>query len=85
MNEEFYDYEDVLTPEVDKQTLTGLHDEDDNNEPSTWWFGHFGNNNIRDVEARITGPRVVRTGRFTCRCRPSIPDSATFATKWILL
>jgi len=85
MPEEFYDYEDVLTPSRKYKVPWGWSDEHDDTESNPWWFGHFGNNNIRDVEARITGPSVVRTGRdLLVDVARSIPDSAfTFATKWI--
>ena len=85
MPTEFYDYEDVLTPSRQHKVPWGWSDEHDDTESNPWWFGHFGNNNIRDVEARITGPSVVRTGRdLLVDVARSIPDSAfTFATKWI--
>ena len=85
MPTEFYDYEDVLTPSRQYKVPWGWSDEHDDTESNPWWFGHFGNNNIRDVEARITGPSVVRTGRdLLVDVARSIPDSAfTFATKWI--
>ncbi|OUX06162.1 MAG: hypothetical protein CBE00_08445 [Planctomycetaceae bacterium TMED240] len=89
MPKEFYECEDTLTPSQDYKYTNrpqwGWPHEDDNSEPNPWWFGNFGNERIKSVEARITGPSVVRTGRdLLVDVDRSIPDSAfLFATKWI--
>ena len=67
MPEDLMDYEDILSPNPKRiatnRSPWGWPKEDDEGISNPWWFGHFGDEQIESVKARITGPSIVRTGR----------------------